>query len=289
MKKLLVQLDSDKHPSLFDTVVAYDGGADQVIGYGNVALGDVRDLVHGAIFTRGGSQRQHTAIFIGGSDVALAGEMLAATTAEFFGKTRVSVMLDPSGANTTAAAAVLKLRGALPLQGQRTVVLAGTGPVGERAALLLAKEGAEVLLTSRKQARAEETAQRLAESGIAVTPVAVHDDQTLARALEGATVLVAAGAAGIRLAPEAAWRGATTLRAMADVNAVPPTGIEGVRANDDGAEREGVVAFGALGVGGLKLKMHRACVARLFEQNDLVLDTEAIYAIGQQLLAERSG
>ncbi|MDD5214673.1 MAG: methylene-tetrahydromethanopterin dehydrogenase N-terminal domain-containing protein, partial [Methylococcales bacterium] len=36
MKKLLFQFDTDLHPSTFDTVVAYDGGADHVIGHGSL-------------------------------------------------------------------------------------------------------------------------------------------------------------------------------------------------------------------------------------------------------------
>jgi hypothetical protein len=34
MNKILVQLDTDEYPSLFDRIVAYDAGADEVIGYG---------------------------------------------------------------------------------------------------------------------------------------------------------------------------------------------------------------------------------------------------------------
>ena len=41
MKKLLLQLDSDKHPSAFDRIVAYDAGADEVLSYGSVAPSDV--------------------------------------------------------------------------------------------------------------------------------------------------------------------------------------------------------------------------------------------------------
>ena len=52
--------------------------------------------------------------------------------------------------------------------------------------------------------------------------------------------------------------------------------MEGIEVNDDGVEREGVTAFGALGVGRLKMKIHKACIARLFEHNDLVLDAETI-------------
>ena len=45
---------------------------------------------------------------------------------------------------------------------------------------------------------------------------------------------------------------------------------------DDGVDRDGVKTFGALGVGRLKMKIHKACIARLFERNDLVLDVETI-------------
>ena len=68
MKKLLFQLDTDAHPAVFDTVVAYDGGADHVIGYGNVTPENVTPLVEGTIFTRAPKEKQNTAIFVGGSN-----------------------------------------------------------------------------------------------------------------------------------------------------------------------------------------------------------------------------
>lgn len=284
MDKLLLQLDSDNHPSSFDTIVAYDAGADHVLAYGNVAPGDVRNLVYGAMFTRGGSKLRNSAVFIGGSDVGVGEQMLSEATGAFFGPVRVSVMLDSNGSNTTAAAAVLKLLSVTEVKGQRAVVLAGTGPVGYRAAMLLALEGADVVLTSRRQDRAEVAARRLEVAGVRVTPVEVNDASSTARTLEGAGVLVAAGTAGVQLVAQEQWSSVSTLRAMADVNAVPPVGIEGVKPNDDGAERNNVIAFGALGVGGLKMKIHKACIARLFEQNDLVLDTRAIYDVGKQLV-----
>ena len=52
MKKLLFQLDTDPYPSAFDTVVAYDGGADHVTGYSNVTPQNVGTLIDGTIFTR---------------------------------------------------------------------------------------------------------------------------------------------------------------------------------------------------------------------------------------------
>lgn len=85
------------------------------------------------------------------------------------------------------------------------------------------------------------------------------------------------------LIPKSIWAELPNLRVIADVNAVPPLGIEGIEATWDGQEEHGKVIFGALGIGGLKMKVHRASVARLFEQNDLLLDAEEIYATAKEI------
>src|SRR5947208_14822719 len=107
-RKILIQLDSDPHPSVFDRVVAIDAGADELFSYGGVKPEQVRDLVHGAIFTRGPKDLKYTALFIGGSDVAASERLLQEACKHMlpqFGLC-VSVLLDANGANTTAAAAV---------------------------------------------------------------------------------------------------------------------------------------------------------------------------------------
>ena len=53
MKRILIQLDTDAHPSTFDRVVAVDADVDELFSYGDVGQGNVTGLVHGAIFTRG--------------------------------------------------------------------------------------------------------------------------------------------------------------------------------------------------------------------------------------------
>src|SRR2546426_4870124 len=73
MRKLLVQLDSSRLPSVFDRVVAYDAGADAVMSYGAITEADVRDLIHGCIFTRGPNDLKNTAVFIGGGGMAGGG------------------------------------------------------------------------------------------------------------------------------------------------------------------------------------------------------------------------
>jgi hypothetical protein len=48
-----------------------------------------------------------------------------------------------------------------------------------------------------------------------------------------------------------------------------------------------VKAFGALAVGKLKMKIHKACIGRLFGHNDLVLDVETIAEIARDLATPR--
>jgi hypothetical protein len=281
VRKLLLQLDSSPHPSVFDRVVAYDGGADEVMSYGGVTADAVRDLVHGCIFTRGPKDLQHTAIFIGGADMAAGERLLAAVTTSFFGPMRVSVMLDSNGSNTTAVAAVAKLQQASGgnLQGRRVLVVAGTGPVGMRAAGLFAKAGADVVITSRRRADPALVDGIATRFGGKVRAIAMADSSQASASLDAIELVLNAGPAGVRLIPRDAWAGRAGLLAAADLNAVPPLGIEGIEVMDDGVARDGVTTFGALGVGRLKMKIHKACIARLFERNDRVLDAETIAGV----------
>jgi methylenetetrahydrofolate/methylenetetrahydromethanopterin dehydrogenase (NADP+) len=284
MKKLLFLFDTDPYPSVFDTVVAYDGGADRVTGYANVTPENVGALVDGTIFTRGGKDKQSSAIFVGGGDMTKGEALLKAVQKKFFGPFRVSVMLDPNGSNTTAAAGVALLAKATKLKGKKAVVLAGTGPVGMRASALLAQEGADVTLTSRSKERAEKAAQAIeARFGVKVKPVQGADEASRAKDLDGAQIVFAAGAIGIELVKASHWEKNPTIEAVADVNAQPPLGLEGIEATDKGKQRDGVICFGALGIGGLKLKLHRACIGQLFENSEQVLDAEHIYALAKKM------
>lgn len=288
MKKILLQLDSDRTASVFDAVTAYDAGAEILLQYGGVEAAEVRALVYGAMFTRGPSDLKNSAIFIGGTDVAKGEVMLKEVRGSFFGPLRTSVMLDANGCNTTATAAVVKLLSAGDLRGKKVVVLAGTGPVGRRAAALLAKEGADVVvaetLPTETMERAKAACATIEERfGVQVAPAAAADVDASGRVLEGAEAVLCTGAAGLQLIPEALWRDRPTLRVLGDVNAVPPLGLEGTKATWDGKDVDGKIVFGALAIGDLKMKVHRRSIVRLFEQNDLVLDAEEIFALAKEL------
>lgn len=286
-KKLLIQLDTDARPSLFDRVVAIDAGADDVLSYSGITPESVRDLVYGAIFTRGVRELQRTAMFIGGSDLRLGEKVLEAVLKAFLGKLRVSVLLDSSGANTTASAAVLLVRQHVSLSGAPALVLGGTGPVGMRVARILAKEGAKVRIGSRMLERARAACEAVRErSGSEPVPVVAADAPSLTRALADVKVVIAAGGSGVTLLPREVFAATSGIEVAVDLNAVPPAGIEAIEMQDSGANRGGVLCYGAIGVGGTKMKIHRAALASLFDANDRTLDVEAVYAVGKELLAK---
>ncbi len=287
MNKLLYQFDTDPLASVFDNVVAYDGGADHVTAYGGIDPRNVGALVDGAIFTRAPKDKKLTAIFVGGGDMAAGEAVFKAVRKKFFAGFRVSVMLDSNGSNTTAAAAVAWLAHLTPLAGKRAVVLAGSGPVGQRAAVMMSREGAQVSLTSRTLARAQSACEAIkTRFGVDVTPLEGADHAARGRAVQGAHIVVATGAAGAQLLEENQWRDSPTLQLLSDANATPPAGIEGIDLMDKAAQRHGKTVFGAIGFGALKIALHRACIARLFESNDLALDADEIYAIAKTMVGK---
>jgi glutamyl-tRNA reductase len=193
-------------------------------------------------------------------------------------------MLDANGANTTAAAAVLAVEKHAS-QGATALVLGGTGPVGQRVAVLMARSGFRVRVGSRDKNKSADICTRLAERLLQVnlTPVATGDRASLQAALDGAEVLVSAGAPGVSLLPADARRHANSLTVAVDLNAVPPLGIEGIEPQDKATTRDGVVSYGAIGVGGTKMKIHARAIQRLFESNDAILDAEEILELGRAL------
>jgi hypothetical protein len=282
--RVLIQLDADRHASVFDAIVAVDAQVDRLLQYAAVRPEDVTALVHGAMFTRGPDDLKSTAIFVGGSRVEDGEALLAQVKRTFFGPLRVSVMLDANGANTTAAAAVVAAGRHISLADCPALVLGGTGPVGQRIARLLADQGARVRLGSRDRQRAEVACRSIAQQAGRELPLeacATGSAGELAGALEGIQLVFAAGAAGATLLPLAQRRANSTLRVAIDLNAVPPAGIEGIDVTDAATDRDGVQCYGAIGVGGTKMRIHKECIRRLFTDNTLVLDAEEIYELGR--------
>lgn len=285
MKKILIQLDTDAQSSTFDRVVAVDANVDELMSYGSINPENVESLVHGAMFTRGPKELNHTAIFVGGSNVKEGETLFQKIQKTFFGPVRVSVMIDSNGSNTTAAAAVLAAGNHLQFSETTALILGGTGPVGQRAAQLLAKRGAKVIVASRSEERAQVTCDAIASvvEGAQLKPLSLKDHKQIEEANRETNLIISAGAAGVKLIPAACWKPMKQLKVVIDLNAVPPAGIEEVDVMDKATDREGVLCYGAIGVGGTKMKIHKAAIQKLFETNDLLLDTEEIYQIGADL------
>jgi methylenetetrahydrofolate/methylenetetrahydromethanopterin dehydrogenase (NADP+) len=287
VKKILIQLDTDEHPSTFDAIVAHDADVDVLLSHGSVTPKTGKGLVQSAVFTRGPKDLSNTAIWVGGSSVGEGEEVFEEVQKAFFGPFKVSVMIDSNGCNTTAATAVAMLAKRLELK-DRKVAIVGAGAVGLRAATLLRGEGCDVVVVGipssrfgggeHRRARGLTTAEEL-DLEIAEP----KDDDQLAAALEGASLVLAAGPAGIELLPKSIWTKLDAAEVLVDFNAAEPLGIEDSDAQDDFEEREGKKILGALAVGGPKMKVHKACIRRLFESNDVILDAEGVYAVAKEL------
>jgi methylenetetrahydrofolate/methylenetetrahydromethanopterin dehydrogenase (NADP+) len=289
VKKVLLQLDTEEYPSPFDAIVAHDAGVDVLLSRGGVKAEAARGLAQDAFFTRGPDDLNTIAVWVGGKDVAAGEEVFAQVQKAFFGPFRVSVMLDSNGCNTTAATTIARIAKARDLTGDRAVVI-GLGAVGLRSAVLLQKEGCEVTVAALppdlfgddrpyRRPRGLEVAQRI---GLDVREPA--DRAELESMLDGAHVVLSAGPAGVPVLRHEFWAQHPTIELLADYNAAEPLGIEDTKATDDLAEYDGKVVLGALAIGGPKMKVHKACVRRLFESNDQVLDSDAVYAVAKELV-----
>jgi methylene-tetrahydromethanopterin dehydrogenase len=211
----------------------------------------------------------------------------------------VSVMADPSGAYTTAAAMVacvetaLRRHHAQGLEGQRVVILGGTGPVGRIAGVIAAQAGAEVFLSSRNgidvaEAAARETGKRF---GVTLHGLSGGDPAAVRTSLGEADVLLACAAAGVQIVSSEALAFAKRLKVAADVNAVPPEGIAGVGVMDDAKPLAGTAAvgIGALAVGNVKYQtQHRLLVRMQQAEKAVVLSFAEAFAVAREFLVEKA-
>jgi methylenetetrahydrofolate/methylenetetrahydromethanopterin dehydrogenase (NADP+) len=284
MKKILVQLDTDQHPSSFDAIAAYDAEVDVVLGFGHVSPDNLQDIVQGAVFPRGPAGLANTTFWVGGSKVRDGEAVFEAAQKLFFEPFKPSIMLDSDGSNTTAAAAVALVRRAVTLQGNRAAVI-GVGPVGLRTAELLRREGAEVTMLTFPPDVMEDGYRRASgipvaqEAGFEVVEPASSDE--LDSALAGHVAVFAAGPAGTQILRRSGW---AQVEAVVDYSAAEPVGVEGVDRMDNLKVQDGVKKLGALAVGGPKMKLQKRCVQRMFEAKGTVLDLEGVYGVALDVL-----
>ena len=286
MKKILIQLDTDAHPSAFDAIAAYDADVDVVMAYGGITPDSLDDVVQGAIFPRGPDGLANTAFWVGGSKVRDGEAVFEAAQKLFFEPFNPSIMLDSDGSNTTAAAAVAKVRGEVTLKGSKAAVV-GVGPVGLRTAELLKREGAEVTMFTfppdvmKGEYRRASGVPVAQEAGFEVIEPKSSDD--LDAGLADHAVVFAAGPAGTQILRRSGWA-QEGVRVVVDYSAAEPVGVEGVDRGDSLEEEDGVLKLGALAVGGPKMKLQKSCIRRMFEDKGTVLDLEGVYDVALDAL-----
>lgn len=267
---LLFYLDTDVKASPFDICMAYDVGYDAVIPYENVTPEDANTIVQDALLSRGPKGVKHTAFLIGGKNAERAEDVFKAVKDAMFPPFKTSIIVDPAGAYTTAAAMVAKVESALLKANlgelkDKTCAILGTGAVGQIAAVLLAKMGCDVTIASLNPKRvdgkehAESIAKLLAKDhGVQVQGVFAPTPAAKIELLKKADVVMCAGIKGIRLIDKEMLNEVKHMKVILDINAVPPFGVEGIELNDDMREiMPGIFTIGALAVGKLKHKVEK--------------------------------
>jgi methylene-tetrahydromethanopterin dehydrogenase len=267
---LLFYLDTDVKASPFDICMAYDIGYKAVIPYENVTPEDAQIIVQDALFSRGPKGVKHTCFLIGGKNAERAEAVFKAVKDSMFPPFKTSIIVDPGGAYTTAAAMVAKAESALLSSKlgelkDKTCAILGTGAVGQIAAVLLAKLGCNVMIASLNPKRidgkeyAENVAKLLAKDhGVQVQGVFAPTPASKIDILKKADVVMCAGIRGVRLIDKEMLNEVKRIKVLIDINAVPPFGVEGIELKDDMREMApGIFTIGALTVGNLKHKVEK--------------------------------
>lgn len=279
-----------KNVSPFDVNMACDAGWTNVIPYTHAEAAEITSLVQDAIFSRGPKGVKRTGIFIGGRDVNLAMDMLQMAREAMVPPFEVSILVDPSGAFTTAAGLVActehqlhKLYGT-GFNGLRVLIFGGTGPVGMVASILTAHAGARVSIVSHKGDSHSRAVAQSCKDRYGVDTIDGVDggsDSKKKALLAEADVVFGTAKAGVQLLKTEHLKAAVRLKVAGDLNAVPPLGIEGVDLMDDGkpiAGLEHAVGIGALAIGNVKYQVQHMLLEEMTTADKpLYLDFEQVF------------
>lgn len=293
---ILHMLSPLPHVSPFDVNMALDAGFQAAVPYINVEVGQVAGLVQDAIFSRGPKGAKRTGMFIGGRNAITALDMLEAAKGAMVPPFAISVLVDPAGSFTTAAAMVALVERTLTAEGgdglkdRRVVVFGATGVIGFTAAVIAALEGAHAVLVGYDGAtRVEKLAVDARERFEAeLEAVDGSSDELKAAVLTDAEVVLCAGRAGTRVLSAERLARATAMVVAADINAVPPSGVEGIDAMDDAApiEGAGAVGIGALTIGNVKYKVESGLFERMLTADEpLYLDFRDAFGLARSIVA----
>jgi len=278
-RSIIHMIDPMAYVSPFDINMAVDAGYDVVIPYANVELWQVNGLLQDAIFSREPKGVKNTAVFIGGRDMDLAMKMLDAAKKAMVPPFEISVLADPSGAFTTAAALVacvekeLKTKHGMELKDSKGVIFGGTGPVGIATGVIASLAGADITLVSHQSI---ENAQSIASEynascGSTMSGTIAASDADKAYLLRNIDIVFCTAKAGIEILNDNVLGDTKALKVAGDVNAVPPLGIRGINLTDSGtplthaSSSKGAVGIGALAVGRIKYQTQQSLLKLMLE------------------------
>jgi methylene-tetrahydromethanopterin dehydrogenase len=293
-KHVLHMLTPLKHMSPFDVNMALDAGFDATLTYTGVALEEVSGLVQDAMFSRPPKLGAKTGIFFGGKNAVLALDMMDAARKAMFPPFEISLIADPAGSFTTAAAMVacvekiLKDRKGRGLKGLKGAVFGATGVVGFSAAVIAALAGADVTLVGYDGIKRVSDAAKQIKTRFEVEVHAADgsDDARKTEILRASDVALCAGRAGVRILSSAQLAAATHLLIVADVNAVPPAGVENLDMTANGSELtpNGALGIGPLAIGNIKYKTESGLFRRMIEATKAVrFDFRDAFALAREL------
>lgn len=298
-RSIIHMVDPKAYTSPFDINMAVDAGFDLVIPYSNVQLEQINALIQDAIFSRGPKGVKNTAIFIGGRDINLAMDMLLATKAAMVPPFEVSVLVDPSGAFTTAAALVacvekeLQAKHDMKLADSRAVVFGGTGPVGIATGVIASLAGAETIIVSHMSI---DDAQNIATQYNKLCGASMYgtfgcSDADKAYLLASADIAFCTAKAGVEVLNDRVLADTKTLKVAGDVNAVPPMGVRGISVKDFGeplkyaTSSKNAVGIGALAIGDIKYQLQQELLKKmLVTDKPVYLDFRDAFESARELI-----
>ncbi len=295
-RSILHMFDPMPNNSPFDINMALDTGFDVLMPYNNVKLESVHGLTQDVIFSRSPSGIKRTAIFIGGRDIGLAMDMMNNAQQAMVPPFEVSILADPSGAFTTAAALVacvekeLKKNHNKTLKDCKTLVFGGTGPVGIATGVIASLAGAKTALVDHMSIEAANDAaeeyNRRCQSSL--TGAKANSDEEKALLIADVDIIFCTAKAGIQVLSSELLAQAKQLKVAGDVNAVPPAGIAGIGSKDNGITLDkpaGAIGIGALVIGNVKYQLqHKLLELALDTEEPVYLDFRDAFSKAQEIV-----
>jgi hypothetical protein len=262
--------------NLFDTIAGIDQGIDIVLPIPNVSPQEVDALVQDALFSR--APTYSTAFWVGGRDHRKTLAVFSAVVQAMVSPFVASVALDPSGANTTAAAVVSILKDHVSPNRGSVYIIGGSGMVGQSVLAMASREGYRLVVASLHPDRMQQVSIDLAER----YKIAAPDVLSLSSPLPNdVAAVIAAGPPGVEVfRPD---RLPHPVDILIDVNAVPPSGIFGVQPSDRGCLVADSPAWGALALGARKMKIHHKLLASLFLPSANAYDAMEIFELAKKV------